>query len=251
MNLFLILLIILFSIVLAIIILGLYIAHKLKKSIGEAKMSQIFSAIRNYDSIVETELRRKKSVVGMTKLVLPRIVYDFNDFDFQILSNKIEDDLTNILKSIENKKYVESDDLSLVQEKVNARIDELIQSGKNVKYSDIVFHEHALKTYTKQNGLATIVTSTTLEYLYNDGKENNKFSNIKRQTRYTCKYVYIYDYTKVKNVSKQKLFILNCPNCGAPLYDFLDGNCKYCMSRVGQEKLKVWKISSYKEDYQN
>ena len=248
MNLFLILLIILFSIILAALILVLYISNKLKKNIGEAKLSQLFSAIRNYESIVETELMRKKNVVGMTKLVLPRVIEDFKDFDFQILSNRIESDLTNILKSIQNKQYVDSQDLSLVKEQVNNKIKQLIQSNKTVKYNDIVFHEHALKSYTKQDGLATITTSTTLEYLYSDGKKN-KYSNIKRQTRYTCNYVYIYDYSKIRNITKQKLFTLSCPNCGAPLYDFLDGNCKYCMSHVGSEKLKVWRISSYKEDY--
>lgn len=249
MNLFLILLIILFSIILAILILGLYISYKLKKNIGEAKISELFSAIRNYDSIVETELSRKKNVVGMTKLVLPRVITDFSDFDFQILSNRVESDLTNILKCIQNKKHINLQELSLIKEKVDTKIDELIKNDKQVKYDDIVFHEHALKSYSKQNGLATIVTSTTLEYLYDDGNKN-KFSNIKRQTRYTCKYVYIYDYNKIKNISNQKLFILNCPNCGAPLYDFLDGNCKYCMSHIGSEKLKTWRISSYKEDYQ-
>ena len=250
MNLFLILLIILACIILAILILGLFISYKLKKNLGEAKVSQLFGAIRNYDSIVKEELKRKKNVVGMTKLVMPRVLEDFNDFDFQILSNKIESDLTDILKSIQNKQHIDSQDLNLVKDVVNKKIDDLIQSGKSLKYNDIVFHKHALKSYTRQNGLATITTSTTLEYLYSDGKKN-KYSDIKRQTRYTCQYVYIYDYSKIKNISKQRLFILNCPNCGAPLYDFLDGRCKYCMSKVGQEKLKVWRISSYKEDYQN
>ena len=165
MNLFLTLLIILACIILAILILVLYISYKLKKNLGEAKVSQLFGAIRNYESIVEEELKRKKNVVGMTKLVMPRVLEDFNDFDFQILSNKIESDLTDILKSIQNKQHIDSQDLNLVKDVVNKKIDDLIQSGKSLKYNDIVFHKHALKTYTKQNGLATITTSTTLEYL--------------------------------------------------------------------------------------
>ena len=254
MNLLLVLLIIFFAIVLAILIICLYIGHKLKKNVGSYKLNQLFSAIRDQDSIIKQELSRPKSISGMTNLILPRIKEDFSDFDFQILCNKIESDLSNIFDCFEKKIHTNSQELSMIKEVVDAKIDDLKDQMATVTYDDIVFHGHAIKTYERENGLATITTSTSLEYYYTDtrsSKKDRKYENIKRQTRYTCKYVYIYDYSKIKNMNKQRLFILNCPNCGAPLYDFLDGNCRYCMSQIGQEKLKVWRISSFKEDYQN
>lgn len=250
MNFFLILLIILFAIILAILIIALYIVHKVKKSVGSAGWNEFKNAAQNSKAIREEFLRKEKSVVGMTKLVLPRILEDHNDFSEQMLYNKVEADLNNIFNAYENKKHVNSEDLYLIQDNINAKVDDLVSRNVDVKYDDVVFHQHAIKSYRKFNGVSKIQTSSTVEYYYKSDKKN-EFENIKRQTRYTCEYVYIYDYSKIKNVSKQKLFILNCPNCGAPLYDLHNGNCKYCMSQIGQEKLKIWKMSSYKEDYQN
>ena len=96
-------------------------------------------------------------------------------------------------------------------------------------------------------GIATITTSSTLEYYYKDSSKEDEFSNLKKQTRYTCNFIYVYDENKVgKN---QKVFTINCPNCGAPLKNLGQYNCEYCSSHIEPINLKIWKMSSYKEDY--
>ena len=115
------------------------------------------------------------------------------------------------------------------------------------KYDGIVFHTHAIKNYEKNNGMATITTSSTIEYYYDTNLEKEKYSDVKKQTRYTCKFVYIYDETKLGE--KKEIFTVNCPNCGAPISGIGDITCNYCMSHIEPINLKLWKMSSYKEDY--
>ena len=91
--------------------------------------------------------------------------------------------------------------------------------------------------------------STTLEYYYkNSDKKDDLWDNIKRQTRYTCQFVYIYDEQNVELKNKD-VIVVNCPNCGAPLSGLNGGECRYCSSHFEPINLKLWKMSSYKEDY--
>ena len=120
------------------------------------------------------------------------------------------------------------------------------------KYDNIKFHRHAIKGYTKADRVATITTSSTLEYNYINDKDN-KYKDVKKQTRYTCKFVYVYNTNTLKSANNSKLdkkvFILNCPNCGAPLNNLINNRCEYCGIGINEINLKIWKICSYSEDY--
>lgn len=249
MNTFLGLLIALFTIILAILILVLYIVHKIKKAVGKNNWNQMKHAIKDQNNLQMESLRQPKNVIGMTKLVLPRILEDYPDFSEQMLYNKVEADLNAIFQALEDKVPITSEELDLVQEMVNAKIEDLVTRKGHVAYDDIKFHRHAIKSYRKEEGISKIETSSTVEYYYKNDKQETSFESIKKQTRYTCEYICIYDYQKARKKSKNRLFILSCPNCGAPLDQFEDGNCSYCMAHVGQEKLKIWRLSSYREDY--
>ena len=82
---------------------------------------------------------------------------------------------------------------------------------------------------------------------YKNTAENNEMSNLKKQTRYTCKFVYIYDENEIGN--NRNSFSISCPNCGAPLIGIGNYVCEYCSSQITPINLKTWKMSSYKEDY--
>lgn len=243
----LLLFIILFLVIICIFAFILYIILKVKKSIGKENISKLGNVIKASRKIAREELNREKSVVGMTSLVLPQVLRDIQDFNVNAIYNVIESNLNKIFLAIENKNYIKDDDLILLEESINSSIDDLKDRNVEVRYDDVKFHKHALKRYENKNGVATLTTSSTLEYYYNDGK--NKNSNIKRQTRYTCTFVYIFDYKKISNKNREKLFVLHCPNCGAPLDSFESANCKYCMSKVGDVLAKTWKMVGYKEDY--
>ena len=71
---------------------------------------------------------------------------------------------------------------------------------------------------------------------------------MKKQTRYTCKFIYVFDENKFK---KDALVLtIRCPNCGAPLKGLGKIKCTYCGSDVDPINLKAWKMASYSEDYQ-
>ena len=158
------------------------------------------------------------------------IIKIFNAIQYKTISN-IKDD----------------DELKLLYFKVEDNIKKLKLNNQTIKYDNIKFHEHAIKEYIKSQGMATITTSSTVEYYYKNTAENNEMSNLKKQTRYTCKFVYIYDENKIGN--NRNSFSISCPNCGAPLIGIGNYVCEYCSSQITPINLKTWKMSSYKEDY--
>ncbi len=246
MDLLISLLIILAIIIFGILFLILYIMKKVKHMVGHDQLKILSNAVKYSHEILEEESSEPKSVIGMTSLVLPQLEQDFPEFNVEMLYQKIESNLLKIFHSIETKTYIKEDEFLFLESSVNAYIDDLKNRDIQIRYDNVVFHKHALKQYIRKNGIATLITSSTLEYDYSDGIQKS----YKKQTRYTCKFVYVYDYTHIPNKSKEKLFVLHCPNCGAPLDKFKNGVCRYCMSQVGDMFLKSWKMISYQDDYQ-
>lgn len=231
------------------------IFSKVEKMVGRSNLHTIFNAMKNIGSLEATEYSRKKDVSGMTKLVEPLILKDFSDFNKNLLYQKVESNLLKIFNALEEKsiKSIEKDtDLIMIYHNIEEKVKDLNSCNLSVKYDAIKFHNHALKRYYKNESMATIEVSSTLEYYYNEiGNENVKLSkknrNIKKQTRYTTKFAYIYDES---NFDTNRInFSINCPNCGAPINNIKDRTCLYCSSYVEPINLKVWKMIEYKEDY--
>lgn len=237
---------------LAIIIRIIYI--KVKKTVGTQNMKEIVNVAKNAKNIQQQEYQRKKNVAGITKLIETTILRDFKDFNKEFLYSKVEKNLSKIWNAIENKSISDiknDNDLIYLYHSINEKIIDLQNSNYNIKYDDIVFHSHAIKNYLKTQGKATLTISSTVEYFYsNDSDDYNKkeYNNLKKQTRYTTEFVYIYDETKFKY--NQKAFVISCPNCGAPLRKFGEGNCEYCGTFIKPINLKNWYMISYKEDYE-
>lgn len=241
------------GILVAVVIIIFCILSGVSKMVGVNNLKTLMAAARNAKNIAHEDYSRQKNVSGMTKLIEPEIIKDFSDFNKSLLYGIIEKNLMKIFSAIENKSISEienDEDMVLIFSALEQYIEDLKIKNVEIKYDDVVFHEHAIKKYEKTQGMATITTSTTLEYYYSNSekKNNEEYSNMKRQTRYTCKFVYIYDETKLGR--NKKLFSIHCPNCGAPLTQFGDEvECEYCSSNVKSINLKLWKMSSYKEDY--
>lgn len=233
-----------------IIILTLIIINFINKTIGRNKMNQLIYVAKNAKSIQEEEYTRVKNVSGLTKLLEPEIIRDFPNFNKELLFSKIESNLIKIFNAIEEKKIdnIKNDeDLEYVYLNIKDKINELKLNYHTIKYDNVMFHNHAIKQYMKKQGVATITTSSTLEYYYKDTMSNNEKQNLKKQTRYTCKFIYIYDENKIGK--DKNIFSIRCPNCGAPLKGIGNYTCEYCSSHIEHLNLKVWKMSSYKEDY--
>lgn len=230
-----------------------FIYYKVRKTVGPQNMKSLVNVAKNAKDIELQEYQRQKSVSGITKLIEPTIIKDFNDFNKELLYAKVEQNLIKIWNSLENKTVdsIQSDnELIYMYHFIKEQVIDLKNNNINVKYDDIKFHSHAIKNYLKSKGKATITISSTVEYYYSNDNENYKkkeYNNIKKQTRYTTEFVYVYDETKFKY--NQKAYTISCPNCGAPLGKLGEGNCSYCGTFIKPINLKNWYMVLYKEDY--
>lgn len=252
-----ILLIIILILILAILITILVIFNGVKKTVGVGTLSSIFSAIRNRKYLEMTEYARIKNVSGMTKLVEPLVLEDFSDFNKNVLYQKVESNLQKIFNALENKStdnIKNDDELIMLYKNIEEKINDLISCNLSVKYDGVKFHTHALKRYYKSKDMATIEVSSSVEYYYDEqGNDNVKISkkikDVKKQTRYTTKFVYIYDESKFNY--EEMGFTISCPNCGAPISGIKNKKCSYCSSHIEPINLKSWKMIAYSEDYSN
>lgn len=247
-------LIIFFAIILGVIIfltiLVLIIKNKIKiilNKFGFNNFSHLSEEIKRGEILERTT---PKHTPGMTKLLIPKIVKDFPNFNEKELFNKVETSLLLIFSSLENKKLTYSEELILIKEKLKEKINDMKESNISEKYYDVKFHNHALKFYKKDSYTLNITVSTSLEYFY-EKKKNDKvlidYTKYKKQTLYTVDFIYVYNPEEISK--KQNLIGINCPNCGAPVKDLGNKICRYCSSGLEDINLKSWHIALYKEEY--
>lgn len=241
------------------IILGVIIFLTILVIIAKKKITSILNKL-GFNSLnqIAEEIKRgeieerttPKHTPGMTKLLIPKIVKDFPNFNEKELFNRVETSLLLIFNSLENKKVANSEELVLIKEKLKEIINDMKESNISERYFDIKFHNHALKYYKKDSSTLNITVSTSLEYYYLK-KQNNKvlrdYTKYKKQTLYTVEFIYIFDPNKISK--HQNLIGINCPNCGAPIKDLGNKVCRYCNSALEDINLKSWHIALYKEEY--
>lgn len=233
----------------AVFIIVLIIMIKVRGIVGRNSFHEIMNAMKDAKNLEKQEYARQKDVSGMTRLLEEPIQRDFPDFNKSLLFSLIEKNLSKIFTALENRSTneIKSDsDLDFMYSKLADKIEDMKNEGIKLKFDEVVFHRHAIKKYDKKNGMATITTSSSVEYFYSSNIKNEKvYDDVKKQTRYTCEFVYVYDEEKVGY--DKDTFGIHCPNCGAPLKGLGSGNCMYCGIHVEPVNLKVWKMISYKE----
>lgn len=239
------------GIICAFSIIALIIYKKISKAVGKQNMKELSKAIKNSSNIKIAAYQSEKNVSGMTQLLEPVILEDFHEFNKDQLFSQNEKNIRKILYSIENKSMSEiknNQEMILMEDTIEKIIEDYRDAKINVEYNDIKFHRHAIKDYRKEQGKATVTLSTTMEYYFITNQKNIEFyKDIKKQTRYTTKYIYVYDEAKFKD--NQLQFGIHCPNCGAPVNGTKNTVCSYCSSPVIAINLKAWKMIFYKEDY--
>ena len=250
MNFFLNLLIVIIAFFVVAITIIFIVKIRLKRAIGKDNFNNLVDAIKKTKDLEIEEYSRPKNVSGVTKLLEPSIIRDFPEFNKELLYRKTEKILNKVFDCYHSKNLSiinNDEECSLIIDQVNNYVDDLKERHIDVSYSSILFHEHAIKDYEKKDGVATITTSSTLEYYYTNSNKKSNFDSIKKQTRYTCKFVYVFDESKLKN--NTFAVTIRCPNCGAPLAGLGDINCTYCGSNITPINLKAWKMAKFKEDY--
>ena len=127
----------------------------------------------------------------------------------------------------------------------------MISADMMVEYDDIKINRNTIKSYSNKDGSATIEVNASLSYVYKNNKARGKFKDgFRKETRYTTKYILVYDIRKFDGTSVT--YAVNCKNCGAPVPTKGDTTCRFCGSHVeGVDfktiNLKGWKLISYKE----
>ena len=239
----------LLGIISALLIIAFIILKVIQSSLRIPGLNPISSLKRVSDEAKIANSLTPRSVNGLTTLVEPQILEDFSGFNKDLIFSLIESNLRTIFSEIENLEIEKLPELELINNSLEMEIADLKEQNVKIKYDNVAFHRHALKRYERENGVATITTSSTLEYNYYDSRKKQN-PEYKTQARYTCKFVYIYDIKKIPKNSSNAIFIFRCPNCGAPLNKLESKSCVYCGSHVEEVNLKTWKRASFKDDYE-
>lgn len=241
----------LIGLLLAALIIFSIIYFRVRSIVGKSQMKEITKAIADAPNIQKENYSREKHVVGMTNLLEPRILHDFPEFNRELLFSLCERNLVKILNCIEEKSTasIQGDtDFIYIEPKVREKIKDMNTNKIEEKYDNIEFNRNAISSYIKENGKATIKVSTSLGYYYKTNRKDKKcYTDVKKQTRYTSEFVYVYDESKLGY--NQVSFSIHCKNCGAPIRNLGNSFCEYCMTPVDRINLKAWKMTSYKEDY--
>lgn len=187
-----------------------------------------------------------KSVSAMTSLLLPKIVSDFPDFEYDEMKNRAENILISYLRAVNER------NLSLLQDgntELKNQLENHIQilSVQNLQehFDQIRIHRTEISQYRKSEGRCIITFQSALEcYHYISSTANNSavlegFQKDKYQTKYNIDLIYIQDRNLVENELDNALGI-NCPNCGAPLSSLGAKICEYCGTPVIEINIHAW-----------
>ena len=237
------------AVMIVAVLLYLRVKRKIGETIGFDNLRLIAQNLKNGEYQTDEDAYSSvKSIAGMTSIYEPRIREDFKDFNLNLLYSNIESNLRSILNAKTNldMNYAGDESLVLVAGNLKKEIDDMVVNQIKVSYKDIIFHKHVIKSYTKKNGTATITTASSVGYYYSSNKKEKQYKDIRKETVYTCEFVYVYDEAKFE--LSEKAISINCHNCGAPLKGLDGGTCEYCGTYSKPINLKAWKLASYKEN---
>ncbi len=192
-----------------------------------------------------------KSVSAMTSLLLPKIVTDFPEFQYDEMKERAENVLTQYLRAItENSTGILTDGNMELKQQLENHIQMLSVKDLHEHFDQIKIHRTEINQYRKTAGRCIITFQSALEcYHYitdssSSVKEGSK--EYKYQTKYNTDLIYIQDRNLVENELDNALGV-NCPNCGAPLASLGAKFCEYCGTPVIEINIHAWSFSNVEE----
>lgn len=192
-----------------------------------------------------------KSVSAMTSLLLPKIVSDFPDFQYDEMKERAENVLTGYLRAIsQHNASILQDGNSELKQQLENHIQMLASQGKEEHFEQIKLHRTEICQYRKTDGRCIITFQSALECIHYitdspshiiEGSQDYKY-----QTKYNVDLIYIQDRNLVENELDHALGV-NCPNCGAPLTSLGAKVCEYCGTPVIEINIHAWSFSNIEE----
>lgn len=211
------------------------------------------------DSITEgAEVMRQeyattpKSVSAMTSLLLPKIVSDFPDFQYDEMKERAENVLVQYLRGItERNTGILTEGNAELGQQLENHIAMLSEKDLQEHFEQIKIHRTEINQYRKTDGRCIIMFQSALEcYHYITDTKSSSVKNgskeYKYQTKFNISLIYIQDRNMVENELDHALGI-NCPNCGAPLSSLGAKVCEYCGSPVVEFNIHAWSFSNVEE----
>jgi len=245
-------------IIILVLILAIIIAIYCGVNYIKHKTREFSRSVFGTDSLSEgaEQMRREyattpKSVSAMTSLLLPKIVTDFPDFQYDEMKERAENVLTRYLCAItERNPGVPIDANTELKQQLENHIQMLSAKGLWEHFDQIRIHRTEINQYRKTAGRCIITFQTALEcyhYITDSSssiKEGSK--EYKYQTKYNTDLIYIQDRNLVENELDNALGV-NCPNCGAPLSSLGAKFCEYCGTPVIEINIHAWSFSNVEE----
>ncbi len=241
-------LILLLIVILAVFCGILYVRHKAKEF-----SRTIFGTEDLSDGI--RQMKREyastpKSISGMTNLLLPKIVSDFPDFEYDEMKERAENTLTQYLRAVTQKNTaVLTDGNTELKQQLENHIQMLSIKGLWEHFDHIKIHRTEIHQYKKADGRCIITFQSALEcfhYITDTSSVIEGSKEYKYQTKYNTDLIYIQDRNLLENELDHALGI-NCPNCGAPLSSLGAKKCEYCGTPVIEINIHAWSFSDIKE----
>ncbi len=245
-------------IIILVLILAIIIAIFCGCLYLRCKTREVSHALWGTDNITQAaeQMRKEytttpKSVSAMTSLLLPKIVTDFPDFQYDEMKERAENVLTGYLRSItaHNVSMLKDGNTELKQQ-LDDYIQMLLAQGLREHFDQIKIHRTEISQYRKSEGRCIITFQSALEcyhYITEESshlKEGSK--DYKYQTKYNIDLIYIQDRNLVENELDHALG-LNCPNCGAPISTLGTKVCEYCGTPVIEINIHAWSFSNITE----
>lgn len=195
-----------------------------------------------------------KSVSAMTSLLLPKIIMDFPDFQYDEMKERAENILTSFLRAVtEHRPSLLQDGSKELRDQLENHIQMLSAQELQEHFHQIRIHRTEISQYKKTEGRCRITFQSALEcyhYKTKDGDHSNTVREGSREYKYQTKYnidlIYIQDRNLVENETDNAIG-LNCPNCGAPISALGAKTCDYCGTPVIEINIHAWAFSNIDE----
>lgn len=192
-----------------------------------------------------------KSVSAMTSLLLPKIVSDFPDFEYNEMKGRAENVLRQYLRAVtEQNTSLLTDGNTELKQQLEHQIQSLAVKDLREHFDKVRLHRTEISQYKKTDGRCIITFQSALEcyhYITDSSsaiKEGSK--EYKYQTKFNIDLIYIQDRNLVENELDHALGV-NCPNCGAPLSSLGAKVCEYCGTPVIEINIHAWTFSDIDE----
>lgn len=192
-----------------------------------------------------------KSVSAMTSLLLPKIVSDFPDFQYDEMKERANNVLTGYLQAVTaaNAALMKDGNTELKQQLAD-HIQMRSTQDTREHFDAVRIHRTEINQYRKTGGRCIITFQSSLECIHYitdadqqiiDGTKSYKY-----QTKYNTDLIYIQDRSLIENELDNALGV-NCPNCGAPLSSLGAKVCEYCGTPVIEINIHAWSFSNIEE----